>query len=724
MEFNFKKRLLLALIMILVSCEQAFADEVSCSGAPAWQNGSEYWAGSLVAYNDNKYEAKWWVNATPGQHAAWQNLGSCVAGASNQPAVAEVDCTGLNKWVSQAYSGGAIVQHNWKQYKAKYWVDGTPGQSSVWEEVGACDDISKAGLTYHTCDSSNMLWRANKLYSKDYSVAYRNGVYKANHPTYGHAPNPNDGSTVGWRRVSTCSDLGSNKLPVAKHNGYYEAFDPDWVTAGLKDFGGDWKGYPTIQFSSAGSNDPDGNVVAYHWNFGDGNTSSQANPGHSYNKPGTYTVTLRIKDNSGASTSVQTEARVGERIIGYFASNWGNHTAKVLDENGTAGRITHILYAFGNVNANGLCEMGSAENANIVRTYPDVDPIGQPPHIDNGFAVKGRFKQLMRLKRKHPHLRILWSFGGWTWSNNFGLASATNASRKAFAQSCHDLVFDDRWAGLFDGIDIDWEYPGYCRGDSDGVCDQSPQNAFPLLIKELRAKFGDKLVTAAIGAGQDKLDKANYVSAVQDLDFLMPMTYDFFGPWGDLATGPTAPHSALSSWPELANMPNPDQPDGSPGVRDTYYAKHTLQYFLDAGVPRHKLLLGIPFYGKGWSGVTQKEPGGTATGAGTKSGLYRDLIDSCPPNGFVGDTLYGHCGNEWWSYDTPYSLIKKMNYVDREGLGGAFFWDFAGDTDDAELVKGLRQAQWYQKFYRIYGKNVVVDFIDPEVPLPDWVDTE
>ena len=59
----------------------------------------------------------------------------------------------------------------------------------------------------------------------------------------------------------------------------------------------------------------------------------------------------------------------------------------------------------------------------------------------------------------YPNLKVIWSFGGWTWSGGFTQA-AQNPT--AFADSCYNLVEDPRWADVFDGIDIDWEYPNAC----------------------------------------------------------------------------------------------------------------------------------------------------------------------------------------------------------------------------------------------------------------------
>ena len=56
----------------------------------------------------------------------------------------------------------------------------------------------------------------------------------------------------------------------------------------------------SCQFTN-GSTDDDGNVIGWDWHFGDGGTSKEAEPTHLYRAPGTYTVTLTVSDNDGAT---------------------------------------------------------------------------------------------------------------------------------------------------------------------------------------------------------------------------------------------------------------------------------------------------------------------------------------------------------------------------------------------------------------------------------------
>ncbi|MEV5641815.1 glycoside hydrolase family 18 chitinase [Streptomyces flaveolus] len=366
----------------------------------------------------------------------------------------------------------------------------------------------------------------------------------------------------------------------------------------------------------------------------------------------------------------------GDKVkLGYF-TNWGvygrNYHVKNLVTSGSAEKITHINYAFGNVQG-GKCTIGDS--------YADYDKAYTADQSVDGVAdtwdqpLRGNFNQLRKLKAKYPHIKVIWSFGGWTWSGGFPDAVKNPA---AFAKSCHDLVEDPRWADVFDGIDLDWEYPNACGLSCDTT---STKNAFSSMMKAMRAEFGNDLVTAAVtadGSAGGKIEAADYGPAAQYINWYNVMTYDFFGAWEK--NGPTAPHSPLTSYTGI-----PQQ---------GFNSADAIAKFKAAGVPAGKLLLGIGFYGRGWTGVTQAAPGGTATGpaAGTyEAGIedYKVLKNSCPTTGTVAGTAYAHCGTNWWSYDTPATVKSKMDWAKSQGLGGSFFWEFSGDTANGELVSAI-----------------------------------
>ncbi|MDG5802304.1 PQQ-dependent sugar dehydrogenase [Streptomyces ossamyceticus] len=66
-----------------------------------------------------------------------------------------------------------------------------------------------------------------------------------------------------------------------------------------------------VRFSSAGTSDQDGDALTYSWDFGDGSTSTAANPAHTYKKNGTYTATVTAKDPSGRTGSASVRIVVG-----------------------------------------------------------------------------------------------------------------------------------------------------------------------------------------------------------------------------------------------------------------------------------------------------------------------------------------------------------------------------------------------------------------------------
>ena len=397
-----------------------------------------------------------------------------------------------------------------------------------------------------------------------------------------------------------------------------------------------------------------------------------------------YTVQARdTADQTGPASGVRQvrttggdPGQPGDKVkMGYF-TNWGvyqrNYHAKNLVTSGTAEKITHINYAFGNVQ-NGKCTIGDS--------YADYEKAYTADQSVDGVAdtwdqpLRGNFNQLRKLKAKYPHIKILFSFGGWTWSGGFTEAMKNPA---AFADSCYKLVEDPRWADVFDGIDLDWEYPNACGL----TCDTSGPAVMKDMMQAFRTRFGNNnLVTAAITADASdggKIDKADYAGGAQYADWYNVMTYDFFGAWD--AKGPTAPHSPLNAYSGI-----PQQGFNSDAAIQKLKAK---------GVASKKLLLGIGFYGRGWTGVTQKEPGGTATGAAPgkyEAGIedYKDLRDRCPSNGTVAGTAYAHCGNQWWSYDTPATIGSKMSYAKNQGLGGSFVWELSGDTAGGELITAL-----------------------------------
>ena len=148
---------------------------------------------------------------------------------------------------------------------------------------------------------------------------------------------------------------------------------------------------------------------------------------------------------------------------------------------------------FGNT-SNGQCSIGDSY-ADYDMAYTTANSVDGVADTWDAGALRGNFNQLRKLKKLYPNIKVIWSFGGWTWSGGFTQAAANPT---AFADSCYNLVKDPRWADVFDGIDVDWEYPNACGLQ----CDASGPDSYNKVISALRTKFGSSFI---LGGCQCKL---------------------------------------------------------------------------------------------------------------------------------------------------------------------------------------------------------------------------
>src|SRR6478609_5673303 len=396
----------------------------------------------------------------------------------------------------------------------------------------------------------------------------------------------------------------------------------------------------------------------------------------------------------------------GQRV-GYF-TQWGIYggfSAKNVQTSGQAGKLTVINYAFGNVSADGTCFEANA--AGVGDAWADYQrPVGAEESVD-GVAdtadqpLKGNFNQIRKLKAKNPQLRAVISLGGWSWSKYFSDAALTDASRKKFVSSCIDLYLKGNLpqlgsaeggagagAGVFDGIDIDWEYPGG-GGDGGNVVRPEDGRNYTLLMQEFRRQLdalsGKKgphyLLTAAVPAGESKIDQIEVKKVAKSVDWLNLMTYDLHGPWE--AQGPTNHDANLYG----------DEADAS-GLKLS--VDRVVRTYLDRGLPAKKAVVGVPFYGYGWTGVPAGPKGNglyqSATGLARGGNLPYNQVKDLPGTVFT-DRAHGatwkYDGTEFWTYDTPDLLTRKARYVEENELGGVMAWSLDNDDARGTLVAAL-----------------------------------
>ena len=366
------------------------------------------------------------------------------------------------------------------------------------------------------------------------------------------------------------------------------------------------------------------------------------------------------------------------RVVGYLAS-WGVKTKGTPIAKLPANQLTHIFYAFALIDNTGSVVLGDR-------------------CIDVGVCARGQelpaqpggnFGELQRLKARNPHLRLTISIGGWGGSARFSDAALTDASRRRFAQSAMDL-FIRKWPRLFDGIDIDWEFPvqGGLKGNVERPEDK---HNFTLLLAELRRELDDqgKLdnrhyeLTIAASARPSEIANIELPQITPLLDFINVMTYDYH------TDGPIAHFNA----PLFAakNDPTPD-----------LNVDASMRAFEQGGVPAQKLLVGIPFFARAYGRVPKTNAGLFQPSPGKprdwreSDGDWRRLshtrlndpryVRHWEPLAKV-PWAYDALNGTWISYDDPRSVRAKVDYMREHNLGGVVIWEIG--ADDGQLMRAI-----------------------------------
>lgn len=352
-----------------------------------------------------------------------------------------------------------------------------------------------------------------------------------------------------------------------------------------------------------------------------------------------------------------TDTPPANRIVAYLAG-WSTYGTYNILRDLDASRITHLNYAFALINTDLKVTMG--------------DVVQDPKN----------FADLRKLKEIYPHLKTIIAIGGWSGSANFIEAAATEEAREIFAESAVDFMIQHG----FDGVDLDWEYP--VTGGGPGTYpNPADRDNYPLLLETLRNKLdeqGEKdnkhyLLTIAGGATAGFANNTQLGLSQQYLDYVQIMTYDIHGPWELLAD---------------FNAPLFD--DGG----KTYSVDRGVQAYLDAGVPRDKLVMGVPFYGYRYNVTSGEDNGLRKPFLGSGSITYNRLIrDDLISNGYQffwneGSKvpyLYHPEEQIFISYDDQISMRYKAEYIRDQQLGGAMIWEISQDHGN-DLLASLYEV--------------------------------
>ncbi len=413
---------------------------------------------------------------------------------------------------------------------------------------------------------------------------------------------------------------------------------------------------------------------------------------------------------SGARDDNDRDRREHTRLVGYFIE-WGIYSGyfvKNVDTSGAADRLTHIQYAFANVapasatDPTVVCQIADSW-ADYVRPATAADAVDGVAETYDESVLHGNFNQLRKLKAMFPRLKLFMSLGGFTFSGHFSDAALTDASRRALVTSCVNMFIKGQLppvspggpvvdaSGLFDGIDIDWEWPNNCLN----ACPSRPEDThnFTLLLQEFRRQLdavgrrtGQHYGLSAFSpAGLSNINNIELARVSRSLDFLTLQGYDLHGEWEPR----TNFHSALFS--------SPDDPAPTPELTVDF----TVDTYLRRGVPPEQIVVGVPFYGRGWSSVPNINNGlfQTAVGGAPGASDYKSLHalesvagwDSFHDATAVGHWIFNPSAGVLWSFDDAQVLRRKARYVNRRDLGGIMFWELSGDDPDGTLVKTLHR---------------------------------
>ncbi len=393
------------------------------------------------------------------------------------------------------------------------------------------------------------------------------------------------------------------------------------------------------------------------------------------------------------------------KVVAYFGQ-WGVYDhffVHNLVQSGAVRQLDQLNYAQGFVTG-GHCSVADP-NADLNMTFSAADSVTGIAD-DPAKPFRGNLHQLLELKRRYPKLKVLLSLEG--QARDFA-ADAQPAARETFVRSCIDLFLRGHLAPgieaprLFDGIDVDWEYP---HGEDAAN--------FVALLDEMRRQMNavrpGLLLTIAAGPSPRMYGNVDIPGVNQLVDQVGLMNYDYNGPWNQ-RTGFLAPLYTE---------------EGKGGSVD-----RSIHEWEQAGIPAAKLLLGLPFYGYGWNEVAKTDNGFWQTGHAIRGDrpypFFRDLMappslssataaqgsrdsgsalparsaaqaQAVPPPPFVlyrdprSKAPWLFDGSTFWTYEDPTSARTKAQFARDEHLGGIMAWELSEDSSDSALLRAAHQG--------------------------------
>ncbi|RQG99207.1 glycosyl hydrolase family 18 protein [Natrarchaeobius oligotrophus] len=552
-------------------------------------------------------------------------------------------------------------------------------------------------------------WDADTAYTGGDRVVFEGDLYEAEWWSQGTEPDEEEGA---WTLVGPCENGGGMDGPQA-------AFS---VSPAVPEPGED------VEFDASES---DGEIESYEWEFGDGETADGEVVEHAFDDDGEYEVELTVEDDDGETDTATEELSVvdrdtgpaDKRVVSYYMQ-WAQYERDYYPEDIPYDDITHLQYAFMRPEEDGSIEIvGDDHEARLL--FPD----------EAGYGHEDSFEGIVD---EHDDVVFLISIGGWGDSEYFSDAAHTQENRERFASDAVEIL---RETG-FDGIDIDWEYPGFEGEEGNVVRPDEDHENYALLLEECRKQLDEAededgkryWLTAAHSANVEHNEDFDHETLQEHLDFVSLMTFDYHGGFSEY----TAHHSPLHQ--------NDDDPHD---YADDWYASYALEWWVDQGWDPDDLNMAVPFYGRSFAGI---DPPEDDFGTGEDDGLFQEFEDTGdgsfpdpdPEGGSSVSGIYEYwdlageirgdaesqvdLSEEGWettideeavtawsynpdetvpaspgegwgeneglmiSHETTETVEQKMEWVKDNDYGGTMLWALSHDTPDHELLSALSET--------------------------------
>lgn len=625
---------------LTASCLMAFNSyaAVDCAPLEVWDSSKVYNGGDQVQHEGNAYKARYWTQnnnpAQAGEWGEWENLGACSGTGPVDPPVNEVPTVTLTSpSASASITAGDVVNlaadaadTDGSISKVEFFVDGALVGTSTAAPFTASWTATEGPHEFST-----------KAYDDKNAVSVASAVTL----TVNAGQPGNEAPTVDVALSATSVELGATVTVTAN------AADADGTVAKVEFFAaGSLVGTATtapyaVDFTPAQAGSvsiyakatddagatTDSSLVSLSVNGGA--ITSNCRPDGLYQTAGVDVPYCTIYDEEGRELMGADHPR---RVIGYFTSwrSGDDPQAAYLVKDIPWDQLTHINYAFVSIGSDGKVNVGDVTdptNPATGKTWPGVE-------VDPALGFKGHFGALATYKQKHD-VKTLISIGGWAETGgHFGAdgnrvadggfytmttnadGSINHAGIEKFATSAVEMMRTYK----FDGLDIDYEYPTSMAGagnpyDKDFMEPRRPYlwASYQELMKVLREKLDAAsaqdgihyMLTIAAPSSGYLLRGMETFDVTKYLDYVNIMTYDLHGAWNDhvghnAALFDTGKDSELAQWNVYGTAAY-----GGIGYLNTDWAYH----YFRGSMPAGRINIGVPYYTRGWQGVTGGDNG-------------------------------------------------------------------------------------------------------------------